>query len=79
MKKLFLLLSVGFILSTFTVIGQEQQKEIKEPKKIKVTESEKATLKSKNVRAKKVTIYKTDAVQRKKVSNSETAIRKEEK
>lgn len=79
MKKIFLLLSTGFFLSTFTVMGQEQQKENKEPKKIKVSESEKATLKSKNFEAKKATISKPKAVQRKKVSSSKAATRKEDK
>jgi hypothetical protein len=79
MKKTFLLLVSGFFLATTAVMGQEQQNEKTEVKKVTVSKSSETTLKSKTVTAKKVTINKTEAVQRKKVANTKAATRKEEK
>lgn len=82
MKKIFLLLSTGFFLTSFAVMGQEQQQheENNKPEKINVSKSEKATLKSsKNVRAKKVNIITTEAVQRKKITSKELEKPEEQK
>ncbi|PHR50061.1 MAG: hypothetical protein COA32_02700 [Fluviicola sp.] len=80
MKKTILLSTMGFFIATSTVNGQEQQNKKSDYQKIEVSKKEETTLKkSKAVTAKKVTIQKVEAVNRKKLSNSKEATRKEEK